>query len=58
MKRLYDYRSTYETQKDTNESEASEKEAQETACTILNMTPEELSGFINGKASNSVSFLH
>ncbi|XP_076230769.1 uncharacterized protein LOC143176966 [Calliopsis andreniformis] len=55
LKKLYEYRSNCETQKNPNESEASEREAHETACNILNMTPEELSGFINGKAPTSIN---
>ncbi|XP_076664968.1 uncharacterized protein LOC143367228 [Andrena cerasifolii] len=55
LKKLYEYRIDHESQKSPNGDEASEKEAHETACNILNMTPEELSGFINGKVPNSVS---
>ena len=55
LKKLYEYRIDHESQKNPNGDEASEKEAHEIACNILNMTPEELSGFINGKIPNSVS---
>nr|XP_033326898.1 spindle pole body component 110-like [Megalopta genalis] len=55
LKKLYDSRGDYDKQRGPKEDEPSEKEAQETACNILNMTPEELSGFINGKAPNSIN---
>lgn len=57
MKKLYyEYQADHKSHKSSNESEASEREAQETACNILNMTPDELSGFINGKTQNSVIY--
>lgn len=57
MKKLYyEYQADHKSHKSSNESEASEREAQETACNILNMTPDELSGFINGKIQNSVIY--
>ncbi|XP_076380681.1 uncharacterized protein LOC117220750 [Megalopta genalis] len=55
LKKLYDSRGDYDKQRGPKEDEPGEKEAQETACNILNMTPEELSGFINGKAPNSIN---
>ncbi|XP_076749059.1 uncharacterized protein LOC143422370 [Xylocopa sonorina] len=55
LRKLYEHEEDHESQKSSNETEASEREAQETACTILNMTPEELCGFINGKTKNSTN---
>ncbi|XP_043800240.1 myosin-2 heavy chain, non muscle-like isoform X3 [Apis laboriosa] len=56
LKKLYyEYQIDHKSYKSSNESEASEREAQETACNILNMTPDELSGFINGKTQNSIN---
>ncbi|XP_076647159.1 uncharacterized protein LOC143355874 [Halictus rubicundus] len=55
LRRLCDSQSDYEKQRNPKADEPSEKEAQKTACNILNMTPEELSGFINGKTPNSVN---
>ncbi|XP_034195414.2 uncharacterized protein LOC117611558 [Osmia lignaria lignaria] len=49
------YESHRNSNENENESEASEREAHETACNILNMTPEELSGLINGKTFNSIN---
>lgn len=56
LKKVYNHQSDQEIQRSRKEDEASEKEAQETACNILNMTPEELTGFINEKASNTVIY--
>nr|XP_031849140.1 CAP-Gly domain-containing linker protein 1-like [Nomia melanderi] len=53
LKKLYDSRSNYEKQRSLKD-EPSEKEAQETACNILNMTPEELASLMNGKTANSI----
>ncbi|CAK9809610.1 hypothetical protein ANTQUA_LOCUS6093 [Anthophora quadrimaculata] len=55
LKRLYEHHRNHETPKSSCSSDASEKEAHETACNILNMTPDELTGFINGEASNSTN---
>ncbi|XP_076179007.1 uncharacterized protein LOC143152594 [Ptiloglossa arizonensis] len=55
LKKVYNHQSDQEIQRSRKEDEASEKEAQETACNILNMTPEELTGFINEKASNTIN---
>ncbi|CAK9804508.1 hypothetical protein ANTPLA_LOCUS4083 [Anthophora plagiata] len=55
LKRLYEHHRSHETPKSSCESDASEKEAHETACNILNMTPDELTGFINGEPSNSAN---
>ncbi|XP_078052156.1 uncharacterized protein LOC144478264 [Augochlora pura] len=55
LQRIYDFRGNYDKYRNPKDDESSEKEAQETACNILNMTPEELSGFINGKAPNSIN---
>ncbi|XP_053976505.1 citron Rho-interacting kinase-like [Hylaeus volcanicus] len=55
LKKIYDYRGGPDTQRSLKEDEASEKQAHETACNILNMSPEELSGFINGKTFNSIN---
>ncbi|KAK9309987.1 hypothetical protein QLX08_000601 [Tetragonisca angustula] len=54
LKKLYEQRNDREAQK-SNESEAGEKETHEAICNILNMTPDELSGFINGKTKNSIN---
>ncbi|CAD1471464.1 unnamed protein product, partial [Heterotrigona itama] len=48
LMKVYEQRNDREAQK-SNESESGEKETHETICNILNMTPDELSGFINGK---------
>ncbi|KOC66299.1 hypothetical protein WH47_07368 [Habropoda laboriosa] len=55
LKKLYEHHRNHKTPRSSYESDASEKEAHETACNILNMTPDELTGFINGKASNSTN---
>ncbi|XP_071864059.1 uncharacterized protein [Bombus fervidus] len=55
LRKLYELQGDRETEKFSNENEASERETQETICNILNMTPDELSGFINGKTKNSIN---
>ena len=55
LRKLYELQGDRGTQKFSNENEASERETQETICNILNMTPDELSGFINGKTKNSIN---
>ncbi|KZC03853.1 hypothetical protein WN55_00031 [Dufourea novaeangliae] len=54
LKKLYLSPNDCQTQKNLKVDEPSEKEAHQTACNILNMTPEELSGFINERRPNSI----
>ncbi|XP_043523784.1 major antigen-like isoform X2 [Frieseomelitta varia] len=55
LKKLYKQRNDDREAQKSNESEAGEKETHEAICNILNMTPDELSGFINGKTKNSIN---
>lgn len=54
MKRLNDHIGDSELDPPFDDGEESHREAQKTACTILNMTPEELSGFMKGRPANKV----
>ncbi|KAL2712382.1 SWI5-dependent HO expression protein 3-like [Vespula squamosa] len=59
LKKIHDYCDERNSEK-TNfyGTEESEREAHETACNILNMTPEELTNFMNGKPNTVTKLLN